>query len=286
MVTKRIAVVGVAAVIAGLGLCGCSGIQQLVGGLQQQGQEPQQQQQAPQDEQLNENVGTEVTTENEGADENVADEETTPQPSADVSDAVDASKTTDENPVPLGQWAKLSIYATSDKAYHDVNVRITDVITQSEDAGAIDDAIAEHNELSTEWSTIDVDDLNLPDDIEMCLVRYEVNVPSDFPEREEIGGINRPELQLEESAIGGGGFDSHDEGSVYLGIGANNEVLSTKENNDDMDFEAGKTYEFVDLFFMVKGADNYVFETTSYPDGTPSDDMDADIMYHAYFAAK
>ena len=284
MVTKRIAVVGVAAVIAGLGLCGCSGIQQLIGGLQQQGQEPQQQQQAPQDEQLNENVGAEVTTENEGADENVADEETTPQPSADISDAVDASKTTDKNPVPFGQWARIGIYATEDESYHDVYVRIKSVVMDSDDKAAIDDAIAENNEYGSDWSQIDRDELKVPDDVELGVMTYEVYVPDDFPSPDY--GMTSPHIAFSQSNVGGGGFPSADGTSTYIGLGTNGTQLETAENNSDSKFEPGNTYEFKDLFMMVKGYDDYVFKTTGYPDGTLSDDNDTVSMYDAYFAAK
>ena len=53
-----------------------------------------------------------------------------------------------------------------------------------------------------------------------------------------------------------------------------------------MRFSVGNTYSFQSLFTMVKGYENYLFELSSYPDGTHGDNTSADIMYYAYFANK
>lgn len=84
-------------------------------------------------------------------------------------------------------------------------------------------------------------------------------------------------------AIGGGGIPAPD-GTTYIGLGSNNTELLTAENNSDTVFEPGGTYEFKDLYTMVKGYKDYVFDVTSYPDGTT--DTSADVMYTAYFASR
>lgn len=253
---KRIAAVGVTAAMA-LGLVGC------IPSLPQQGQQ------------------TAPAPESQEAPAETKGEEQTPDtPSGDIADAVDASQTTDASPVPLGQWGRVAIYSVEDDAYHDVNVRIKSVVTQSEDSDAIDAAIAENNELGYDFQQVDLADAELPDDVEACLLTYEVSIPDDFPAGEP--GLPDPSISFDESNVGGGGIPAPD-GTTYIGLGSNNTELLTKANNSDTVFEPGKTYEFCELFTMVKGYENYVFDVNSYPDGT--EDTSADVMYTAYFAA-
>lgn len=54
----------------------------------------------------------------------------------------------------------------------------------------------------------------------------------------------------------------------------------------DKTYEPGNTYSFRTLFTMVKGYEDYVFEMTSYPDGTLSDQTSGDNLYYVYFANK
>lgn len=254
---KRIAAVGVTAAMA-LGLVGC------IPSLPQQ---TQQAEPAPETQ--------------EAPAETEEPEQTSSAPSGDVADAVDASQTTDASPVPLGQWGRLAIYSVEDEAYHDVYVRVTSVVTQSDDAEAIDVAIAENNELGYDFQQVDLAAAELPDDVEACLLTYEVSIPDDFPAGEN--GLPDPSLMFGESNIGGGGIPAPD-GTTYIGLGSNNTELLTAANNSDTVFEPGCTYEFRDLFTMVKGYEDYVFDVTSYPDGTT--DTSADVMYTAYFASR
>lgn len=253
---KRIAAVGLTAVMA-LGLVGCA--PSLPQG-QEADPEPEAQE-AP------------AEAEDHG--------QTPAEPSGDTADAVDASQTTDTSPVPLGQWGRLAIYSTEDEAYHDVYVRVMSVVTQSEDPDAIGAAIAENNELGYDFQQIDLAAAELPDDVEACLLTYEVSVPEDFPAGET--GLPDPSLMFGESNVGGGGIPAPD-GTTYIGLGSNNTELLTEANNSDTTFKPGNTYEFCDLFTMVKGYEDYVFDVTSYPDGTT--DTSADVMYTAYFASR
>ena len=84
--------------------------------------------------------------------------------------------------------------------------------------------------------------------------------------------------------MGGGGIPSADGTSTYIGLGTNNIDLDV--NPSDTRYEPGNTYAFRTLFTMVKGYENYVFELSSYPDGTHSDDTSGDNLYYAYFANK
>ena len=294
---KRIPLVGVAglAVVMGLGLAGCSvpfvdQIQQLA---EQRSQE-QSQQNINEGDDLNlgddtmdftnENIDLNENepTDNENVDNTDDSGGSSVAGDADIKDAVDASKTSDTDPVPFGQWANIGIYATEDETYHDVYVRIKSVVMESDDKAAIDDAIAENNKYGSDWSQIDRDELKVPDDVELGVMTYEVYVPDDFPSPDY--GMTSPHIDFSQSNVGGGGFPSADGTSTYIGLGTNGTQLETAENNSDSKFEPGNTYEFKDLFMMVKGYDDYVFDTTGYPDGTLSDDSDVDVMYDAYFA--
>lgn len=196
-----------------------------------------------------------------------------------ASQAVDASATTDADPVPMGQWAEMAIYATEDSAYHTVYVRMTDVTTQTEDGAKIQEMVDLHNSVSYDFQQIDLSQTELPSDVELCVVEYEIAIPVDFPAPEY--GISDPSLMISESNIGGGGIPSADGTSTYIGMGSNNEDLAMEE---DPVFEPGNVYSFRNLFTMVKGYGDYVFQITSYPDGTS--DTSADLLYTANFASK
>lgn len=198
---------------------------------------------------------------------------------ADVSGAVDASTTTETSAVPLGQWAKTARYATEDDTYHTVYVRLNKVTTASQDEAYVQSAIELHNSCSSDFRQIDVSTFNLPDDVELCVLDYEVFVPAEFPGPDY--GIVEPSLDFSESNIGGGGIPAADGSSVYIGLGSNTQDLALAE---DPTYQPGNTYAFRCLFTMVKGYTDYVFEITSYPDGTT--ETSVDVMYYAYFANK
>ena len=197
----------------------------------------------------------------------------------DVSSAVDASTTTDTNAVPLGQWAKTARYATEDKTYHTVYVRVNKVTTSSDDSDYVQGAVELHNTNSSDFKQIDLSALELPSDVELCVLDYEVYVPAEFPGPDY--GIVEPSMSFSQSNIGGGGIPSADGTSTYIGLGSNTEELATEK---DPTYQPGNTYAFRSLFTMVKGYTDYVFEFTSYPEGTV--ETSADVMYHAYFANK
>ena len=202
---------------------------------------------------------------------------------ADISSAIDGSTATEESPVPLGQWAAIADYSAEDETYHNVYVRVTKVTTSAEDAAYVQNAVAQSN-ANGSYYQIDLssEDYQLPSDVEWCVLDYEVYVPDDYPSPEY--GITEPTMNFSESNIGGGGIPSADGTSTYIGLGTNN--IDLQNNPSDMKFSVGNTYSFQVLFTMVQGYENYLFELSSYPDGTHSDNTSADIMYYAYFANK
>lgn len=218
----------------------------------------------------------------DNSSEEVKEPETTAseQPNADISSAIDASTTTDTAPIPFGQWAKTARYATEDKTYHTVYVRVTKVTTSSDDAEYVQSAIDLHNTNSYDFSQIDVNTLQLPSDVELCVLDYEVFVPEEFPGPDY--GIVEPNMSFSQENIGGGGIPSADGTSTYIGMGSNSEDLATEK---EPTYQPGNTYAFRSLFTMVKGYTDYVFEFTSYPDGT-GENPETGAMYHAYFANK
>ena len=241
---------------------------------------------APETEEATEEETEEETEPATTEEETDAEEETTKENtsggeagSADISDAVDASTTTDTEPVPLGQWAKAARYATEDETYHTVYVRVTDVTTATEDPDYIQSAVELHNSCSSDYSQIDLESVSLPDDVELCVMDYEVYVPAEFPGPDY--GITEPNFSFSQSNVGGGGIPSADGTSTYIGLGTNTEDLALEK---DPTYQPGNTYTFRSLFTMVKGYTDYVFEITSYPDGTK--ETSADVMYYAYFANK
>ena len=198
---------------------------------------------------------------------------------SDITDFIDAAATSEDNVAKLNQWVKTARYATEDKTYHTVYVRITKVTTQTNDSAYVQSAIDLHNTNSYDFQQIDTSTLELPSDIELCILDYEVFVPADFPSADY--GIVEPNISFSQSNIGGGGFPSADGTSTYIGLGAYTEDLSTEK---DPEYQPGNTYKLRGLYTMVKDYENYVLNFTTYPEGTV--DTSADIMYDVYFSRK
>lgn len=233
-----------------------------------------------------------VETEDSSAEEEeAAEEEETEEPEkkeeeadtgdTDVSSAIEGSSTSETEAVPLGQWAKVADYATEDEAYHTVYVRVTKVTTSEADEAYVQSSIETNNTNSSEYGQINTADIELPDDVELCVLDYEVFVPEEFPAPEY--GMVAPEMDFSETNIDGGGIPSADGASTYIGLGTNNTGLMMEP---DKTYEPGNTYSFRTLFTMVKGYEDYVFEMMSYPDGTLSDQTSGDNLYYVYFANK
>lgn len=196
----------------------------------------------------------------------VADSQVAEPTSGDVKDAVEGKSTSDENPAKMNQWVKTAIYSATDKVYHTIYTRVTKVTTQSKDSAYIDDAIKLNNDLST-YRKIDVSKIKVPSDAELCVMEYEVMVPSDYPKND--WGITKPDISYSTANIGGGGIPSADGTTTYIGMGS----MTSLETEKDAKYDVGNTYKFRELYIMVKGYENYVFKFSEIPAGTKSDDI-------------
>lgn len=205
-------------------------------------------------------------------------EETPETELAEISDAVDGSATSDTSTIPLGSWGTIGMYAVEDETYHNVYVKLDQITTQSEDADYIQSVVDEHNKVSYDFQQIDLASTEIPDDVEFCVLDYEIMLPDTFPAPEY--GIGDISMMWGQSNIGGGGIPASN-GSTYIGLGSNSTDLATEA---DPTYMPGNTYKLRALFTMVKGYEDYVFQVTSYPDGTT--ETSADVMYTANFACK
>lgn len=216
------------------------------------------------------------TTEAEESESKTSSQET--PASVDVSEAIQDTDTSDENAADINQWVKTTLYSATDKTYHTVYVRITKVTTSTDDQKYVDDAIELNNSLSSEYGQIDVAELKVPSDAELCILDYEVYVPEDFPTNE--WGIIAPNISFGASNIGGGGIPSADGASTYIGMGS----TMGMEIEEETDYKVGNTYAFRSLFMMVKGYKDYVFHYDSYVEGTTEITSDASTDgYHKAF---
>lgn len=220
---------------------------------------------------------TEEATEEETTEE--ATEESTKAPSGDDVSGADASKTTKEDPIALGEWAAISTYAVEDETYHNVNVRITKVTSASEDEDYVDDAIDLNNDLSSDYGQINVADLKLPSDCELCILDYELNIPADFPVG-KLGTISSPNFSFSISNKEGGGIPNADGTATYIGL----TTVRSLKTEEDPKYEPGNTYSFKCYFAMVKGFEDFVISTHAYPEGTK--DLSTAESYDAYFASR
>lgn len=136
-----------------------------------------------------------------------------------------------------------------------------------------------NNENSYDWGQIDLssETYQTPDDVEWCMLEYEVYIPEDFPSSFDDGGIVSPEQSFSVYNIGGGGIPSSDGLSTYIGLTS---TLDLESYATDATFTIGNTYTFKMLYRMVTGYQDYVFKLSSYPDGT----SDYSSGYDAYFA--
>lgn len=217
------------------------------------------------------------TTLSEAADPN----ETPGGDSGDIAaSAIDASQTSEEKPAQIGEWVGTTIYSATDKKYHTVYTRVTNVVSKSDDEDYVNKAIELHNSLSSENYQLDEKELKIPSDCELCVMVYEVYVPEDFPSQD--WGITAPDIGYSAVNIGGGGIPSADGASTYIGMGGITELTTQKENK----YNVGNTYSFSNIFLMVKGYENYDFVYSSYPDGTLSDDIGSVETVKAYHSAK
>lgn len=196
----------------------------------------------------------------------------------DITISMDGSESTEEAPVKFNEWATIGTYSATDSVYHNVALRITKVTTASDDQKYVDDAIALNNDCSSDFGQIDVSQLKVPSDCELCVVDYEIAIPANFPTND--WGIVAPNFSLSVENTDGAGFPSADGASSYIGLS----TTTGLEIEEDPSYQVGNTYSFRSLYIMVKGYDKIAFKTSGYPAGTT--DLDNAERYDVYFAAK
>lgn len=148
----------------------------------------------------------------------------------DTIDTIEGRETSKNNPAELGQWVSSLERSDVDQTYHEVFIRITKFTTESDDPKYVNEAIELSNEYRGEYSTIEDRRENLSDDEEICIVDYEVYIPTNFPV-DESGYINSSPYCLL------GVINNNDKGGTYS-------WSSHLETENEHEYEAGKTYEF------------------------------------------
>lgn len=194
---------------------------------------------------------------------------------ADASGAILPEQTELSDPAPLGQAVDIAVYATDDKTYHKVSMVVDKVTTQAQDSAYITSCIDQHNSVvEYDFQEVTLKGVDIPADIEFCIVDYTIVVPGDFPGGEfGIGTLGQP---LYAKGMSGAGISTT--GGTYVGLGQVTELLVENVGQ----YQPGETYKLRGVFAMVKDYEEYAFDLTTYHDGDPSG---APIV-HAYFASR
>jgi len=184
---------------------------------------------------------------------------------ADISSAIKMEATSAENGAPLGQWLEITQYSTVDQKYHPIYIRATKITTTEQDATYVDNCISENNAIASERNQIDIADLELPEDVEACILEYEVHIPADFPSEE--WGLSSPDVFLNASNVDGGGIPSATSSSSYIGLGFTETLEQGDIEKYDVEYMPGNTFSFRTVFFMVQGFEDYSFDGSTVPAG-------------------
>ena len=163
-------------------------------------------------------------------------------------------ETSAEAPAKLGEWVETMRYSATDSAYHTVYYRITNVVRGEGAQAAVDAYNAEDH-------VVVFNDLE-SDDLEYCMIEYEVYFPADFPQADY--GITSVDINFSVASPDGGGIKAN--GLSYIGLSSVWDISESPEINE---FYAGQTFtEGRAIFAMVKGVSDYVFEVTYYGDSS------------------
>lgn len=222
----------------------------------------------------------EETTEAETDEESATEAETEAAAASDeepdygdIEISMEGTEATEENPVKFNEWTTAGSYSTVDSGYHDVAVRFTKVTTSTDDKKYVDDAIALNNKYSSDFRQIDVSQLKVPSDCELCVVDYEVYIPANFPTSDI--GVTAPHFSPSVINTDGAGFPSADGTSSYIGLSTTYDLTM----EEDTDYQQGNTYSFRALYIMVKGYDKIGFKITASAAGSGD-------IYDIFFDAK
>ncbi|MGI6203814.1 MAG: hypothetical protein ACOYJH_00820 [Anaerovoracaceae bacterium] len=158
----------------------------------------------------------------------------------------------DPDAAAVGETIETKVKAEADGKYHDVTYKVTSI---ERDAGKVQAYIDSYNS-SGQAATIP--ELS-SDDLEYCVINYEVRFPSDFPQSEF--GITAVTLPFTIEGENQGKISKN--GTEYKGLSKTYEIGSVPTGYD---FYSGDTYKGRALFMMVKDYDMYEI-AESYTDG-------------------
>lgn len=188
--------------------------------------------------------------------------------STDVANAVKPKDALDpKKPVPFGEYLETTLYSVDTEKYHTAYVKITKVTNETDDAAYVQKAIDENNAEGADFQQFNKADLNMPSDVELNILDYEVIIPEDFPPSEF--GVSRIEMSFSAGNVDGGGVPSADGTSSYIGLGSTRNLLLTGDS--EKQYQPGNVYQARSYFAMVKGFEDYTFELGVSPadtDGT------------------
>ncbi len=170
---------------------------------------------------------------------------------ADIAAIVPRTDTTPENPADFGEWVESKKHSSVDDQDHTIYYRVTDILRSSE-SGEVQSTIDKYNSENHVWVFEPLES----DDLEYCLVKYEVAYPSDYPDDDY--GIQTPSIQLYAESPDGGGIEFN--GMSYIGLS-----MITNIGEEPDDFHPGNIYTTgLGLFAMVKGDAAYVIVSKYY----------------------
>ncbi|HZK34454.1 MAG TPA: hypothetical protein VFD33_04010 [Bacillota bacterium] len=158
-----------------------------------------------------------------------------------------------EAPAKIGDWLETMRYSAVGREDHTVYYRITNIIRYNDQVQTALDA----------WNDADhlrVFDPLEADELEYCMIEYEVYYPEDFPQ--EDWGISSVDIGFSVVSPTGGGIEAN--GMAYIGLSSVYDISDKPEINE---FYAGQT--FTDgraVFIMVEDVADYVVETSYFPD--------------------
>lgn len=168
------------------------------------------------------------------------------------------------NLIALGDWGTVSNGSLTDGRWHDIEMRITKITTETENEDYISNTIALSNSLSvlrTEESALD----KLRDCIEnpeLVVVDYEVKLPEDYP------------------------CDGNADVSLCVVDDAGEHQIIKLLTTADSDMTPGLTYAKRGIYVRTKGDTNYTFKSVRYLNEADIEARAARADTDTYFANK
>lgn len=168
------------------------------------------------------------------------------------------------NLIALGDWGTVSNGSLTDGRWHDIEMRITKITTETENEDYISNTIALSNSLSvlrTEESALD----KLRDGIEnpeLVVVDYEVKLPEDYP------------------------CDGNADVSLCVVDDAGEHQIIKLLTTADSDMTPGLTYAKRGIYVRTKGDTNYTFKSVRYLNEADIEARAARADTDTYFANK